>query len=345
MAKSLLDILKENEISVHERGRRWVASCPFHEGDRNPSFTIYNDETYFCFGCRVWGDAVKFLVDYRGWPYSQAAEYVGKVYEPKVRSIVKVNKKSSIYNLLSNVTTVYHKFLLENSGAVAYLKSRGLTVKTIKDFKIGYTDGAVLNLDETSWPLAVASGVIRNDGQETLSHRITIPNIVDKDNVDYIVGRTVNNDRSKYLGIKTPKPIYGLADAWHSPILFLVEGQFDWLILKQWEFPAISVGGSNVTKFNLTILQERRVVIVPDNDKVGLTFAKNLSEKLPKSMILDYSSMNVKDIGEAGISGDEAKEAFMEIVKERVNWISSMSPQTLRKSFPSLSNIIPLPST
>lgn len=345
MSKTLLEILKENNVEVFERGSRWVASCPFHEGDRNPSFTIYPTETYFCFGCRAWGDAIRFLVEYRGWPYSQAAEYVGKISEPRKRSIIKVHKKSSMYTFLLNVSNAYHKFLMQNDGAVAYLKSRGLTTKTIKDFKMGYTDGAVLELDETSWPLALASGLIHKDGKETLSHRITIPNLVDKENVDYIVGRTVNNDRTKYLGIKTPKPIYGLVDAWHSPVLLLVEGQFDWLILKQWGFPAISVGGANVTKFNLTILQQKLVVIVPDNDKVGRTFAKNLSEKLPKSMVLDYSSMGVKDIGEAGMAGDEAKEQFTKIIKEEVSWISSMSPQILKKSFPSLSSILPSLST
>lgn len=41
---------------------RLVISCPFHSGDRTPSFTIYEKtNSFYCFGCGVGGDGIKFV--------------------------------------------------------------------------------------------------------------------------------------------------------------------------------------------------------------------------------------------------------------------------------------------
>lgn len=46
------------------RGRqRLTAECPFHTGDRTPSFTIYrNSNTFHCFACQLSGDSIKFYM-------------------------------------------------------------------------------------------------------------------------------------------------------------------------------------------------------------------------------------------------------------------------------------------
>jgi DNA primase len=42
------------------------ALCPFHD-DRNPSFSVNANEQYFyCFGCGVGGDVIRFLQLYEG---------------------------------------------------------------------------------------------------------------------------------------------------------------------------------------------------------------------------------------------------------------------------------------
>jgi DNA primase len=47
-------------IELKRRGRVHVGCCPFHE-DRNPSFTVFPDNYWKCFGCGEGGSAIDFV--------------------------------------------------------------------------------------------------------------------------------------------------------------------------------------------------------------------------------------------------------------------------------------------
>ena len=50
------------EGNLNQIGSRFTAQCPFHK-EKTPSFTIFsNDNTFYCFGCHVWGDSVDFYM-------------------------------------------------------------------------------------------------------------------------------------------------------------------------------------------------------------------------------------------------------------------------------------------
>lgn len=328
MTKTLLEIVQDNGLRLTQRGNKWSANCPFHRGDRTPSFFIYPNMTYFCFGCRVWGDAIKFLMEFNGMSYGQAVDIAGK-RERKIKKVIKVKSSFAIWPYLYEVANKYHDFLKETPGAIEYLHGRGLTDDTINDYRIGYTDGWVIDIDETDSRLGVSSGVLTEEGRESLAHRITIPNILPGGYCDFIMGRTVTKNEVRYLGLPIPKPIYGLLDVKDSPIVFLVEGHFDWLLLKQWGYPAIAASGTNLSPANVLPLKNKMVVIVPDNDDEGMQAAEALHEKLSTSIILDYASLGAKDVGEL-----KNNELFDEKVRDQVNWIEDLSPMTLEKWFP-----------
>ena len=44
-------------LQPRKRGNRFVLNCPFHEGDREASFTIYPDQGYHCYGCGIHGNS------------------------------------------------------------------------------------------------------------------------------------------------------------------------------------------------------------------------------------------------------------------------------------------------
>ncbi len=49
-------------IDVRKSGQNYVGCCPFHE-DHNPSLVVYpKTRSFYCFGCRVHGDAINFLM-------------------------------------------------------------------------------------------------------------------------------------------------------------------------------------------------------------------------------------------------------------------------------------------
>lgn len=348
-SKTLVDILTENGIQLkRSSGERWLAHCPFHEGDRTPSFTVYPNDSYFCFACRAWGDSVKFLMEKNGMSYPQAREYVGEGYTirrfPKV--IKKKDTKGKLWPFLHKVAYQYYFNLLQTPGALSYLDGRGLTRETISKNLLGYTDGAVLALDtEDEMALAVKFDVINDKHYEKMSHRITIPNLPEEGTCDFMIGRTVTHHTIKYLGLSLPKPIYGLNHVWRSPILFHTEGYIDWLILQQWGYPAVTTGGTHVRGVNADVLRERYVVIIPDNDDEGQKAGNALQEQLgERSMVLDYQHLKVKDVGELG-PVREAENVFAQTVKEQVAWISSMSKTVLETYFPSLIRQTGSPST
>lgn len=318
----------------------------FHTGDNTPSFTIYPNQTYWCFGCDVWGDALTFLEQYKGLDHKAAMEYLGEDYrQPKSEKaqVIKIKNTQASYKFMYDVAMQYHEFLLQTPGAMRYLQGRGLNEETIKKYKLGYTDGHVLSLN-WAWEqeLATEAGLINRSGYETLSHRITIPNLTESGQCDFMVGRTISADKVKYLGLRVPKPIHGFYEIRHSPVIFLVEGQFDWLILRQWGYPAAVVGGTHISKPNLLLLSGKRIVVIPDYDESGV--GQSAAEKIAKQFgeygqVLNYSEFKTTggklDINSlAGTRG--ADIAFKVLIGEQLPWLTLWSERVLQKWVPAL---------
>lgn len=47
-------------LKLTRRGNRWVACCPFHQ-EKTPSFTIFLDGGFKCFGCQESGDVIDLV--------------------------------------------------------------------------------------------------------------------------------------------------------------------------------------------------------------------------------------------------------------------------------------------
>jgi DNA primase len=346
MAKTLLDIFSEEKFEITSSGDKFKISCPFHKGDDDPSLVVYPNDTYYCFACEAWGDALKFLVDYKGWSADEAKVYLGDDYVPRQHKrlkVIKVKNTNLTWEFLYNVADTYHDYLLQTYGAINYLLNRGLTLETIKKYKIGYTDGAVLKLGYAAeYDLASEAGILSKGGYEIMSHRITIPNLLDNHYCDFITGRTILNEKPKYLNTTGFKPIHGFYEVRHSPILFLAEGQFDYLTLRQWGIPSAVLGGSNLKKSQYSLLKEKKLVILPDYDENnhGLNVAKGLADRFKEnSIILDYrDAFNLSTNEKIDISSlatvPGAQEKFYELIKERVPWIIPLSKTILAKWFP-----------
>lgn len=347
MSKTLLEVLKENELELSESGGgRWVVNCPFHEGDNDPSFTIYPNETYYCFGCGVWGDAVKFLVEYKHITQEEALEIVGIDYKfPRTHKnkIVKLRNVLGTWKFLGQATNDYHDYLKKTPGAATYLHGRGFNDETIAKYKLGYTDGYVLNYKfAEEYAMALEVGLTNKDGFEVMSHRIVIPNLIGDNEVDFMTGRTIANSKTKYVHTRGIRALHGFFEVRKSPVLFLVEGQMDWLMLRQWGWPAAAIGGSRLTRQNEIALESKRIIYVPDNDDTGRKNAEKISERFPNTTVLDYSEFGVKDVAEfAQIKASE--RVFTDMIREQASWIFSYSMETLNQWLAPLMRGIPSP--
>lgn len=352
MAKTLLEVLTEENIDlVKGGGSKLKGHCPFHKGDNDPSFVVYPDGGYYCYGCHAWGDVVKFLVDFKGLSSREALDIVGEDYkQPRAEKaqVIKVQNTIETYNFLSVITEQYHKYLLGLQGAIDYLHSRGLIDTTIQKYKVGYTDGHVLNLPFASErKLATEVNLLTKNGYETMAHRIVVPDIISDDMVDFIMGRTIINDKVKYLGLRMPKPLVGFHEVRKSPIIFLVEGQFDWLMLRQWGYPAICASGSALKDYLKLPLYDKTMIVIPDiDDGVGIPEATKTANSFgDKGFMFDISPLrkgNAKlDVNSLGQEPDGALK-FKQLLIESMPWIipTLMGTQS-RVWFPALADSIP----
>ncbi len=76
-----LDELIEQVANVQfkKRGKELFGLCPFH-AEKTPSFTVTPAKRlYYCPGCGAGGDHIKFLMDYRGLGFLDAAEELAKI--------------------------------------------------------------------------------------------------------------------------------------------------------------------------------------------------------------------------------------------------------------------------
>ena len=77
----LVSLIAEH-VPLQRRGNLHVGCCPFHL-EKTPSFTVYPDGHYHCFGCGAHGDAITFLQRIKGLSFSEARERAGDTKRPR----------------------------------------------------------------------------------------------------------------------------------------------------------------------------------------------------------------------------------------------------------------------
>ena len=74
---SMRDIVGQYGFHPNRSG---FISCPFHQGDRDPSMKIY-DNSYYCFACGAHGDIFDFVSQMDGLTFREAFLSLGGTYE------------------------------------------------------------------------------------------------------------------------------------------------------------------------------------------------------------------------------------------------------------------------
>lgn len=78
-ATDISEIVRESGLEIRKRsGSELSALCPFHQ-EKTPSFTVTErKQFYHCFGCATHGDAFRFLMEYQGMGFKDAAMYLAE---------------------------------------------------------------------------------------------------------------------------------------------------------------------------------------------------------------------------------------------------------------------------
>jgi len=335
-------------IKLERAGNSLKARCPFHN-EKTPSFFVSPDRGgYYCFGCGVKGDIFTFVQEFEGIDFVGAlkilADRAGVQLEkisPKV-----ADKKERLYYLLEITTEFLEKNLQNEEIPLDYLKKRGLTEKTIKDWRIGYVRNEWRTiydhlkskgfLDEEM----ERAGVIKTEGQNTYDRfrgRIMFPLFDSAGRVIAFSGRIMpafdDGKAGKYLNspqteiFDKSKTLYGFDRAKLSirklDFSVLVEGQMDIIMSHQAGFTnTVASSGTALTAEHLKLLKRisNRIIMSFDSDNAGakaaergwaLALASGMEVKvaaIPKGF--DPADLILK-----------SKEEFKEVLKNAVHII------------------------
>lgn len=205
---------------------------------------------------------------------------------------------------LAAAVELYHNCLLDDSPALGYFASRGISLTTIRKLRLGYCDGRHLKryLEERGIPIAFAHQVglltraarrqaqtdsrpLDGELREFLAGRAVVPELGPEGPV-WLIGRTLDAKAGpRYLGLPLAKPLLGYHRVQASPLVLATEGVFDWLTLVEWGLPAVGVAGTDLGELALAQLRElatgKVLYLVPQTDAAGQAAAQRLSLLLP----------------------------------------------------------------
>lgn len=300
-AADLVDVAADY-VQLKRSGSRFKGLCPFHD-ENTPSFSIDPDQNlYYCFGCGNGGDVFKFVQEIEGVGFLEAARMLAGQYgiplpEDDVDSEA-ANEREAILHALRFAGRFFYRQLTQTDRgkpALTYLRERGYSVATIKQFGLGYAPDewdALLTAaeDEQVDPETLEkAGLVaaRKDGSgyyDRFRGRVIFPILSHIGKVLAFAGRLLDEskDRPKYINspetdvYRKKEVLYGLHQAKRAirqtDEVLLVEGYTDVISLFQ-------AGVENVVASSGTALTEgqvetvdryaKRVLLLYDADEAG----------------------------------------------------------------------------
>ena len=134
---SIVDVVSQY-VKLDRAGAALRARCPFH-AEKTPSFFVSPDRgTWHCFGCNQGGDIFTFVEQIEGLDFKGALKVLAEkagvplVYEKQEHK----DERDRLFELLE-VAAIFYTSTLSDK-AKEYLKKRGVTEATIKEFRIGW---------------------------------------------------------------------------------------------------------------------------------------------------------------------------------------------------------------
>lgn len=293
----IVDVI-DKRVPLKKAGSNYKACCPFH-GEKTPSFTVsQSKQFYHCFGCGVNGSAITFLMEYEQLDFPDAIEELAKsigIEVPREESPEQTKQRkqsASLYELLALATRYYETELKRSTEAIEYLKHRGVSGATAKQYAIGFVpeswDYILKHIGtdaEHQEKLDTAGMLIKKDNggfYDRFRNRIMFPIRDPRGKHIGFGGRVMGDGEPKYLNSpETPlfhkgRELYGLFEAkQHNKSLdaiIVVEGYMDVIMLAEHGISnAVATLGTACTPEHVTRLFRLvdDVIFCFDGDRAG----------------------------------------------------------------------------
>lgn len=331
----IVDII-DRYVPLKKAGANHKACCPFH-GEKTPSFTVnQGKQFYHCFGCGVSGTAISFLMEFDNMHFVDAVEYLADqvgLTVPRDAIATVTPTQQGLYDALNNCSAFFQKQLRDAPAAIEYLKNRGISGETAREFQLGFSPSAWHALTQTRTDpesmLLGAGMLVRNDNGKThdrFRNRIMYPIRDRRGRVIGFGGRVMDDGEPKYLNSpETPlfqkgRELYGLyelrkAKRNNVERIIVVEGYMDVIALAQAGIKNAVATLGTATSFDqvATLFRETdEIVFCFDGDNAGKKAAwRALNSALPTLK-----------------SGRDARFLFLPEGEDPDSVVNSQGPQT-----------------
>ena len=276
----LLDYLQQHNWKGRPAGRgEYVGLCPLHEESRPSFYVNTRKDVFYCHGCGRGGDLIRFLQLSRRLSLRESFACLDSQITPEVDSSA----------VLEQAAVFYRQQLDRYPEALSYLHRRGLHDPTlIEKLGIGYAPGGILRRYLTaqghSFDLLRRAGLINAQGADALYRRIVFP-LRQGEHIINLYGRSVCAAFAHRFLPGSKGGLYGWDKVRHLSAVILVEGLFDYAVLRQADFSNVtcSLGTHlNADQFRQLCDGERTVYLAFDTDpnQSGQQAAEQLAQLL-----------------------------------------------------------------
>ncbi|MDP2931726.1 MAG: DNA primase [Chloroflexota bacterium] len=286
--------------ALTKAGRTFRGLCPFHS-EKHGSFFVYPDQqSWHCFGaCSTGGDVFSFIMKKQGLSFGEAlrllADKAGVVLPTKAEPEAGAGKKDKLYQINQAAAGYFHDLLNSAAGQKTreYITGRGLTVKSVTDFQMGFSlpgwEGLKQHLQERGYTESelLEAGLVVEAGEGGATHdrfrnRLMFPICDDRGHIIGFGARALDNSPAKYINSPlTPifdksNTLYGLnlADSAirQRDLAVIVEGYLDVIIAHQYGFSNVVASmGTAISDKHINALKRmtKNLVLALDSDTAG----------------------------------------------------------------------------
>ena len=314
----IVDVIS-SYVKLTKKGSTYFGLCPFHN-EKSPSFSVTpSKQMYYCFGCGQGGNVFTFVMKYENMTFTEAVKFLAdkagislpeQEYSEEEKK--KADLKSQLLDIHKEAALYYYRLLRSDKGqqAYEYLKGRGLSDETIKNFGLGYSSNYSDDLYKFIKSKGYSDDVLKESGLFTFSekgvydkfnNRVMFPIMDINNRVIGFGGRVMGDGKPKYLN--SPETVlfdkscnlYGMniARGSRKESFLMCEGYMDVIALHQAGFnnAVASLGTAHTPRqANLIKRYAKDVYLTFDSDNAGVMAA------LRAIPMLKAAGLNVKVI-------------------------------------------------
>ena len=314
-------------VDLRPSGRRLTGLCPFHR-DRDPSFAVYPETaSWFCYGCHAGGDVIDFVARLRGTSFRETAALLSQGLPALPANVIPLPARRPAARLdaaslavVEATVTHYERALLKYRDVRSYLARREISLESARRLRLGYAAGGLvdqLRSSRLNLEAAERLGLIAGE-RDTFSGRIVIPDVDVHGRATWLTGRTLVGHGPRYLNLRAPSPLLGVAQASQvgAAAVVVVEGPFDWLTAWGWELPAVALVGTHASRLVLAALRGfRTVYLALDADGPGRRASAQLASALGRRALTVALPGGTHDLNELG-QRRGGRDAFLAALAE-----------------------------